>query len=275
MNNSCLKNQLIIISAILLLNCTNSNQLKIQDLKFPDVNEKSIRKNNVKEIYKIAGSDFGQYQKNDTISILKYNIQGKLINEYIIIIKALYSYDVSYQYDSLNLVSKKIHSSDFTNEFDFVYELKPDSLLLYQKYKSPTYKNISGKIPVISGTFKFNKQGYLIEKSQYENNDFDAGRRYITQYTYDSLHQLLSEKKFLDLSIIKDSANYNYYTSYKNTVKYYYTDQKIDSAIQVFYYLDNDRNKTNETYRILYDNNGLIKEKIRDSIHIFYKHNTF
>ena len=270
-----MKNKLVTILLIgFLWNCTNSNQLKIQDLKFPDVDEKSIKENNVKEIYKIAGSDFGQYKKNDTISILKYNAQGKLINEYVRV-KGFYSYSVSYQYDLLNLVSKKIHSSDFTNEFDFVYELKPDSLLLYQKYKSPTYKNITGKIPVISGTFKFNKLGYLIEKSQYENNDFDAGRRYITQYTYDSLHQLLSEKKFLDLSIISDSANYNYYTSYKNILKYYYTNQKIDSAIQVFHYLDNDRNKTNETYRVLYDKNGLIKEETKDSIHILYKHNTF
>ncbi|WP_299708940.1 hypothetical protein [uncultured Tenacibaculum sp.] len=76
-----MKNKLVTILLIgFLWNCTNSNQLKIQDLKFPDVNEKSIRKNNVKEVYKIAGSDFGQYKKNDTISILKYNAQGKLIN---------------------------------------------------------------------------------------------------------------------------------------------------------------------------------------------------
>lgn len=259
-----------IILITLLLCCKKKNQLKINDLNFSKVDEKSIQKNNIKETYLIAASDFGQYQKNDTISVLKYNKHGKLINEYIRT-KAFHNYNVSYQYDSLNLITKKIHSSDFTNEFDFVYELKPDSLLLYQKYKNQIYKNITGKIPVISGTFKFNKQGYLIEKSQYENNDFNAGRKYITQYTYDSLHQLLSEKKFLDLSIISDSANYNYYTSYKNILKYYYTDRKIDSVIQFFYY----KNKTNETYRILYDKNGLIKEKIRDSIHIFYQHNTF
>lgn len=264
-----MKKLIIVISLCLLGSCGKKEKMKIEDLKFSNIEQRAILKNGIKKTYLISGSSLRFNKKYDTIGYLRYNEGGNIIEENI---KGTFGTRVEYKYDSLNIEVDKKYTTDFVAEFNYNYEFDPDSLILYKKYKNAIHKNINGQKPRISGKFKFNRLGFLVEKSAYQNNDLGAGGRWITEYKYDSLNRLKLENAFVDLSEIKDTLTY-WHTAYRRNTTYFYTHNRVDSAQTVFFYLSSERVKKSYDKVVLYDKYGLVKKTIlSDSIVTLYSH---
>lgn len=243
--------------------------MKIEDLKFSDIEQQAIAKNGIKKTYLVSASNIKPYRKHDTIGVVKYNENGNILGKTI---KGVFGTRIEYKYDSLNIEVGKKYSTDFATEFNFDYEFIPDSLILYKRYKNPIHKNINGNNPRISGKFKFNKLGFLIEKSAYQNNDLGAGGRWTTQYKYDSLNKLKSEKTYVNLSKVIDTAT-KWHMPFSRKTMYFYTGKKIDSARTTYFYLNDQGLKGNYHKITLYNKDGLVKKTIlSDTIITFYHH---
>ncbi|MCF2875499.1 MULTISPECIES: hypothetical protein [unclassified Tenacibaculum] len=263
-----MKKLILLLSISLFWNCQKGGRLKIEDLKFSNLDQQAVLKNSIKKTYLISGFESGRYKEQDTIGILKYNQNGGLMEKKM---KGLFGSQTLYKYDSLNLVSSKEYSTDFVAEFKFNYEFNSDSLILYKKYKDPKHENLNGEKPIVSGKFKFNKLGFLIESSDYQNNDLGAGAKFVTKYGYDSLNQLRSKRVFVDLSKVIDTTA-TWHSFYRSVTAFYYTNKKIDSSITIYDTGVREKRKRYDN-KTVYDKNGLIEKTIlSDSIVTLYKH---
>lgn len=260
---------ILILPISLFWNCQKRGKIKIEDLKFSNTEQQAIFKNKIKRTYLISGFESGQYKEQDTIGVLRYNKNGDLIEENR---KGLFGIRTLYKYDSLNLVCSKEYLTDFVAEFKFNYEFNSDSLILYKKYKNPLHRNLNGEKLLVSGKFKFNKLGFLIESSDYQNNDFGAGARFITKYGYDSLNLLRSKRVFVDLSKVVDTTA-KWHSFFRSVTAFYYTNKKIDSTITIYDGLGANKNRKRYVSKAAYNKNGLIEKTIlMDSIITLYKH---
>ena len=259
-----MKKIVCIILLVLMWSCTSSKKMSIRDVNFSDIDQQLISKNNIKKSYLIPDFQGGNFKKQDTIAMREYNKNGNIISEYW---KGfLYSTNVKYQYDTLNLLTQKNYATDFEIEFNYNYIFNPDSLILYQNYVDGSYdKNINNQKPKTSGIYKFNKNGFIVESYLYRDNDVDNEKKYITKYVYDSLNLLIAKKVDVEL---KEEQSQKKYKPYQNTT-YYYTDKKIDSSITYSY------NRSLEEFKrkTIYDTNGLIRSTIdSDTLIIFHKY---
>jgi hypothetical protein len=264
--------KVIILTFILtILSCQKKSNLEIRDLDFSNINQPSILKNGIKKTYLIAGSDYtyALKKKGDTLGLHEYNSFGYLIKKHVY--QGFGSYYINREYDSLNLVIKKNHYTDFNAEFNYNYEFIADSLILYKKYDLTDYKLNARAYPKISGRFEFNEKGLILNKSQYQDNDYRTGKSYITTYSYNSKDQLISEKITLDLNRIPEGMDE--YGFYKSNISYNYIEGNIQSANIKHHYKSRGRGELIDIKKVFYDNKGLvIKEILQDSLIILHKH---
>lgn len=242
--------------------------LAITSLKFSDITQQYIKRNNIRKTFVIAGSDnIAMCKKLDTIGIYEYDMHGNTIN---VRRKAnLFGHREEYEYDSLNFVTKKIFTTDFIATFNFRYEFDDDSLLLTKYYIRPTTDITEKDYSIPAGIYKFNKSGLIYESTAFENWSSGKGRNIITTYTYDDLGVLITKK----VNYIKDTINHIIDEKSENTITYYYTDKKIDSTITIYSWLDNKSNKRHYTSKTIFDENGLKLMNITmDSVITYYKH---
>ncbi len=164
--------RILIISFFLIISCNKDQSIEIKDLNFSDLNQQAIFKNKIKTSYLISDFDSGNLKKKDTIAVITYNQHGYTENEYWK--SSFYNTKITYDYDSLELLIKKKHSTDFVSTFNYNYQFKSDSLLLYKNYTKQSHKDINNLKIKTSAVYKFNKNGVLIEKYQYQDDDYDA-----------------------------------------------------------------------------------------------------
>lgn len=261
----------IVILVFVLLSCENKPNLEIKDLNFSNINQPSILKNRIKKTYLIAGSDYTYALKNkgDTLGLYEYDSLGYLIKKHVY--QGFNSTYIYREYDSLNLVVKKNYYTDFNAEFRYNYEFIADSLILYKMYDYTDNELDLRTYPKVSGRFEFNKNGFIITKSQYQDNDYGTGKNYITTYSYNSKDQLISEKITVDLN--KIPKRMDQYGFHKSNLFYNYFKGSIHSVDIENHYKSRDRGEITATKKIFYDAKGLvIKEIMMDSLIILHQH---
>lgn len=261
-----MKKIFLITLLFLFLGCYNDERLKINELNFSDLNQKSILKNKIKKTFLISGFDSGLYKENDTISIVEYNRIGK--TEKVWRKSLMYSINEEYKYDSLNLETKKIYFTDFKAMFSFRYEFNKDSLVLYKYYTKPSFGFSKEDFTIPAGIFKFNDNGNIVESFEYQNNDYGKGKRLLTKYYYDTSNNLMSKEILYKPSNTDDIAKDS-----KEITDYYYSNKKLDSATSTFSWTDRENQEQSYTISYIYDDNKLISKSIAmDSLVTYYKH---
>lgn len=256
-----------ILLPFILLSCT-SKDLRIEHLKFNDIERSTIKINKIKEsrinydttVLNMLSLSNSSYDREKLIEfckngigtgLIKYDSSGNIVYHNI---KEFMGTTQSFEYDSLGLLKKKVYDTDFRAEFNIRYVFDNKNLELFQIWT----QDISADTTL----FKFNDKGYIISEKGRFHDDKSGDRKYLRKYLYrnDSLVNITTSyfNDFRHLTRTEESFTYR-----KDVIS------KIE---KLFYYSTLDTLSpqiVKETKE--FDNKGLpvrIKEKYQDSSYV-------
>jgi hypothetical protein len=211
---------------ISIAGCKQATTLKLADLKFADYEKDKIAANKIAYTY-FNSTDQSANNYSGKTGYNVYDQLGNLVGEY------RNNYDghsVTYNRDSIGFVTFKNFSTDYSAKFRVSYHFLPDSLLLYQYWNG--FDNDTS-------TFRFDKNGILLEAIEYANDYRGKGKHFKTTYEYNADKHLVKKteialitKEQLKQWELKELA----YFSTRNTLSLFYTAGNLDSTIASYYF---------------------------------------
>ena len=239
-----------VLFIILFTSCKEAvPPLQLSDLKFNQIDwyswiyndKEALIANEIDTMFLIYDpiSTINYYTfRRDTVGYYVYDNNGRLLE------KQLFCMDIpndKFQYDSVGLLKKYRHRSDFIDEQEIIHRFVPDSLLLYQ------YRCYDQK-PKYEIQFKFDKQGKVLEeKGGWINSDY----YYITVYEYN----LSGKPIYMQIKEYDAGKEVEGGCGYRN---YFYTNDKLDSIYNVLSIIRREYpNKQQIPIKLYYDERGL------------------
>ena len=230
-------NRYIIIIIVLFPTCS-SKEMRIEDLKFNEVEKYFIKKNNVREsiisydtaalknftFTKSSRWDYKQlleFCKNGIgTGIIKYDTNGNIISHYI---REIMGTDQKFIYDSLGLLTRKIYDTDFRAEYSLRYNYDPKKRELFQIWEQIDRKD--------STTYRFNSKGFIISENGHFHDDKSIERTYEKTYSYekDTLKKTITFYVNDYHKMIKSEENYFYKSNIINQIETKYSYSTINN----------------------------------------------
>lgn len=247
-----------------MIGCKQNQTIKLTDLKFADINREYLAANNIDTTFLISSNHVLNLGESDTFGYRTYDKNGNLLIERI---REFGGHLIEYEYDSIGFVKFKNFSTDFSAKFKPTYKFLTDSLLLYQFWTGSDTDTCF---------FKFDITGKIVEAIEYANDDKGRGFHYKTVYEYSPSGKLF--KKSINFLINTEEQKryklmFGKSISSQNITYYYYTNNKIDSTITMYYFpTDQNQNYNSKTY---YNASGLKNKTVeKDTIITLYEHKT-
>jgi hypothetical protein len=203
-----MKAKLSIFFPILFFSCS-SNDLKINDLKFNDTEKRGIRNNGILESvisYDTARLNlsmrFPYFCKfGQGTEIIKYDKYGNIIYHKV---REFMGISQSFEYDSLQLLTRKIYVTDYKAEFLVKNIFDGKNRKLFQIW---TYGDL-----IDTTRFVFDESGYLQNESGQFHDDISIRRTYSKEYLYeeDKLYKTVTVYPEGQKYLIKKEENLSY-----------------------------------------------------------------
>lgn len=241
-----MKTNFIVIVCIFFGSCT-SKELKIQDLKFNNSEKQWIEANKIQSsIISYDSSCFEKPLNKRFVSfcvegigtvLIEYDSNGNIIRHKI---REYGGTTQNFEFDSLQLLRRKIHTTDFSAIYSVSYLFANKQQRLYQFW---TYGN-----EIDTSVFTFNSLGFVLNEKGRMHDDKSRDRTFDKDYLYknDTLYKIITSF----------TNNYKHLTKTEETL--FYKNGKINKIEILYLYSSIDK-----IYPLIlklvkeFDNNGL------------------